>query len=90
MRFFWYYILIVSAVSIFATVLDKRNAKVHRRRVPEKTLLLLAVLGGSAAMYGAMRLIRHKTRHKKFMLGIPCIFLVQAACIGGYLFFLRG
>ena len=87
MRFFVYYILFVSALSVFVTVLDKRNAQAHRRRVPEKTLLLLALLGGSAAMYTAMRLIRHKTRHKKFMLGIPCIFLVQTACVGGFLFF---
>ena len=87
MRVLLLWFLCISAVSVFVTVLDKCNARAHRRRVPENTLMLLSALGGSVAMYVTMRLIRHKTRHKKFMLGIPCIFLVQTACVGGFLFF---
>lgn len=83
------YILCISAVSAAVTLLDKRSAQAHRRRVPEKTLLLFALLGGSAAMYVTMRLIHHKTRHKKFMVGIPCILVLQAVCIGLYFYGFR-
>ena len=71
--------LIVSGIAVIVTVYDKLIAGGKRRRVPEKTLFFLAVLGGSAAMYLTMLLIRHKTRHKRFMLGLPLIILVQLA-----------
>ena len=68
---------LVSLISIFVTVHDKISAKRGKRRVPEAVLMLLAALGGSAAMYITMLTIRHKTRHIKFMLGIPIIILFQ-------------
>jgi len=51
----------------------------HRTR--ESTLLLLSALGGSVAMLATMLIIRHKTKHVKFMLGIPLIILLQAAAV---------
>ena len=50
-------------------------------RVPEALLLLLSALGGSLAMYITMLLIRHKTKHIKFMLGIPIIMVFQAVLL---------
>lgn len=50
----------------------------HRRRVGERTLLLISVLGGGLGMYFTMLIIRHKTRHIKFMLGIPLIIIAEA------------
>ena len=76
---FLWYLCAVSAVAVFVTVYDKCAAKHRRRRTPEKTLFLLALLGGSAAMYLTMLLIRHKTLHKRFMLGLPAILLAQLA-----------
>lgn len=77
---FWItaYFLFISLVAVVATVLDKHRARHHKWRVPEATLLLSA-LGGSAAMLITMRLIRHKTRKKKFMIGIPVILILQLA-----------
>ena len=71
------YMALLSIVSMVVTIVDKINAVSHRRRVPEKTLLILAALGGSVAMYLTMLVIRHKTKHIKFMLGIPIIVLFQ-------------
>lgn len=68
---------LLSLISIFVTVYDKISAKKGKRRVPEAVLMLLAALGGSAAMYITMLTIRHKTKHIKFMLGIPIIMLFQ-------------
>ncbi len=72
------YLAVISLVSVILTVSDKLYAKrPGHRRVPESTLLLYAAFGGSAAMLLTMLLIRHKTKHIKFMLGIPLILLFQ-------------
>ena len=73
------YLAVISLVSVIVTVSDKLYAKrPGHRRVPESTLLLYAAFGGSAAMLLTMLLIRHKTKHIKFMLGIPLILVFQA------------
>lgn len=76
---FFFYLGVISVISIIVTVHDKQSAVHHARRVPEKHLILLSLLGGSVAMYLTMQLIRHKTRHAKFMLGIPAIIVAQLA-----------
>ena len=75
------YLAIISLVSIIVCFYDKKISKKNRveLRIPEKTLLLLSALGGSVAMFITMLLIRHKTKHVKFMLGIPAIMILQAA-----------
>ena len=68
----------ISLVSIIVCIYDKfasKHATKHRTR--EATLLLLSALGGSVAMFLTMQLIRHKTKHVKFMLGIPLIIVAQ-------------
>lgn len=57
--------------------IDKYKAVHHMWRIPEKTLILLAVIGGSAGALLAMYTIRHKTKHNKFRIGIPAILLAQ-------------
>ena len=71
--------LAVSLVSCIVTASDKRRAVKNKRRIPEKTLFLLAAAGGSAAMYITMNIIRHKTKHKRFMIGLPLIIFAQCA-----------
>lgn len=76
------YLAAISLISVAVCVFDKcRSKKQNKRRVPERTLLILCGLGSSAAMYMTMLLIRHKTRHIKFMLGIPAIMIAQYALI---------
>ena len=71
------YLLIINLISVIVTIYDKICAVKRRWRVKESTLLLLSFLGGSIGMYITMLLIRHKTRHLKFMLGIPIILIFQ-------------
>ena len=73
------YFVVISIISAVVCVADKRRAVKGKWRVKESTLFLLCALGGSAAMYITMRLIRHKTLHKRFMIGIPLIIAVQIA-----------
>ncbi len=75
------YLIFINLLSVAFTVYDKISAIKHRRRVKENTLLILSALGGSIGMYITMQLIRHKTKHIKFMIGIPAIFILQYAVI---------
>ena len=75
------YLAGISIISAIVAIADKIKAKKGGWRIPESRLILLAACGGSAAMYLAMRLIRHKTKHIKFMLGLPIIFLFQLIII---------
>ncbi len=76
------YVAAISIIAIIVTCYDKIAAtKRPKHRTPEATLLFISMLGGSVAMYITMQLIRHKTKHMKFMIGIPVIILVQAAAI---------
>ena len=84
------YLLLINLVTFLIFGLDKWKAKRKEkketvRRIPEKTLLLLSAFGGSIAMFVTMLLIRHKTKHVKFMLGIPLIMVIQACAV--YLLF---
>lgn len=71
------YLTLISLISVLATVWDKRAARRHRRRVPEAHLLLLGLLGGSLCMFITMKAIRHKTLHKKFMVGLPLMIALH-------------
>ena len=84
---FFAYIVIISLISVIVCIYDKGISKKNKveLRVPEKTLMLLSAIGGSVAMYLTMLLIRHKTKHVKFMLGIPLIIALHAAIV--YLLF---
>ena len=74
-----YYLLGIYAVTFIVYGIDKYKAKKARWRIPEATLLLLAVLGGSIGAWMGMKVWHHKTMHKKFKYGIPAILLIQIA-----------
>ena len=84
------YFLIISLISLIITIYDKIAAKTApRHRVPEKTLLIFGGLGGALVMYITMQLIRHKTRKKKFMIGLPVMIVLQAAAVFGLNYWLE-
>ena len=74
-----YYLLAINAVAFIMYGIDKYKAKKAKWRIPEATLLLLAVLGGSIGAWMGMKVWHHKTMHKKFKYGIPAILLIQIA-----------
>ena len=83
------YAVIVSIISVIVCFYDKKISKKNRveLRIPEKTLLIWSALGGSVAMLITMLLIRHKTKHVKFMVGIPVIIVIQGAIIFALAYF---
>lgn len=85
MKLLLLYLLIVNAAGFLVMTADKLLAKEKAWRIPERTLMSLALLGGSIGVLTAMYTVRHKTRHAKFYLGVPAILAAQ---IGIFLFFL--
>ena len=84
------YVTAISLISIIVCIYDKVISKRERveLRIPEKTLLILSALGGSVAMFLTMQITHHKTKHAKFMIGIPVIILIQAALVICYFYFI--
>lgn len=70
---------VVNAAELALFGLDKHRARAHARRIPEKTLFLLAILGGSPGALLGMYLFRHKTKKPAFTFGIPLILALQLA-----------
>ena len=79
MHLLFYWLVAINSIAVIVPIWDKLAAMHGAWRVPEKTLFLLCVLGGCPGMYLTMQIIRHKTLHKRFMIGIPLIFLAQLA-----------
>ncbi len=75
------YLLEINVVALILCAVDKIRAKTGKWRVPEGTLLLSAALGGSAGLLLTMLLLRHKTKHKRFILGVPVMLLAQTALL---------
>ena len=73
------WLIAINVVTFAVYGIDKRRARRGAWRVPEKTLFLLPLLGGSLGALLGMRVFHHKTKHWYFVWGIPVILLVQAA-----------
>lgn len=71
------YLLLVNAIAFLLMLVDKQKARKNLWRIPESTLLWAAALGGSIGSLAGMYTFRHKTRHKKFTVGIPVILALQ-------------
>ncbi len=81
------YLVFINILTFLLYGIDKWKARRGKWRIPEETLIWLAVVGGSMGALLGMYLFRHKTKHKKFTVGVPVILLVQFALY--YYFMLR-
>lgn len=71
------FLLVINIVAFFAFGADKWKAKKGKWRIPESSLMLLALVGGSIGAWCGMRVWHHKTMHAKFRYGLPAIFIAQ-------------
>lgn len=81
------YLAVISLVAVVITIYDKAAAKKGKRRISEKALMLTGFFGGATAMYAVMNAIRHKTKHKKFMIGLPLFIFLHIAAIIFFVYF---
>lgn len=75
------YIVAISIMAAILTIADKRKAKQGKWRISENTLMIVGLLGGALSMYITMKTIRHKTLHKKFMIGLPLEILLHCILV---------
>ena len=77
MKYFVIYLCIINALAFLLMLIDKQKAKKNRWRIPEATLIGMCAIGGSIGGLVGMFLLRHKTQHAKFYIGIPLILVLQ-------------
>ena len=72
------YIIIINVIGIILTCYDKIASKRYRKnRIRENVLLFIGLLGSALTMYITMKIIHHKTKHKKFMITLPLMILAH-------------
>lgn len=81
MEILYVYLFFINLLSLLLMAEDKRRAKRHLWRIPERTLFVAAILGGSAGALWGMYLFHHKTRHWYFVVGMPLILVSQLALV---------
>lgn len=79
-KIFAFFIYILNLLTFAVMGADKHAAKTNHRRVPEKTLFLMALLGGGLGGMVGMLYFHHKTKHWYFRYGFPIIAVLQCAC----------
>lgn len=73
------YLILINLITFIVYGVDKSLAIKHKWRISEATLIMLAVIGGSIGAFLGMQVFRHKTKHMKFVIGVPVIFVLQVA-----------
>ena len=77
------YLIVMNLIGLAVMAMDKSKARHHAWRIPEKTLFLVSILGGSVGTWAGMYLFHHKTKHWYFVKGMPLIFFIHVviACV---------
>ena len=75
------YLIVINLIAFLVMFLDKRKAKYGKWRIPEQTLFILAVIGGSIGAIAGMYTFRHKTKKLRFSIGFPVILVLQIILI---------
>lgn len=71
------YLIFINVLGFALMGLDKKRARAHEWRIPEKTLFGVALVGGALGSWAGMYTFRHKTKHNYFVIGMPAIFVVE-------------
>ena len=85
LKFIISYLLIINLLGFLIMLIDKQRSIHKEWRISENTLVGISILGGSIGMLLGMSSFRHKTKHKKFTIGVPFILLMQICIVILYL-----
>lgn len=81
LKYFLIYLLIINLLGMLLMAIDKSKAEHGKWRISEKTLFIVALIGGSIGSIAGMFMFRHKTKHAKFLIGMPLILILQVAAV---------
>lgn len=73
--------VVMNVIGFAVMGIDKEKARKHKRRISEKTIFVISILFGSVGTFAGMYAFRHKTRHMKFVIGIPLILVAQIVLV---------
>lgn len=76
---FGIYLFVVNLIAFILFAIDKYKSKKSKWRISERTLIVISLIGGSVGALMSMKAFRHKTKHKKFTIGVPFILVAQIA-----------
>jgi uncharacterized membrane protein YsdA (DUF1294 family) len=85
MLYFFMYVIIINVLGIIVMFVDKRKAINNQWRIPERTLWMLAGVGGAIGVWIGMKRFRHKTKHTSFRVGVPIVIMIQFGLLLFYL-----
>lgn len=77
MKYLLAYLVIINAAGVLIMLIDKQKAQKNLWRIPERSIMSIALSGGSIGVLLGMHIFRHKTKHLKFTIGVPMILAVQ-------------
>ena len=81
------YLILINIIGFFIMFLDKQKAKKGKWRIPEKTILIITLLGGGIGTISGMYIFRHKTKKLKFTIGLPTILICEIIAIVYFIIF---
>lgn len=84
------YLIVINVAAFCIYGIDKQKAVKGKWRISERTLILLAVSGGSVGAWAGMQVFRHKTKHALFVVGVPLIFFVELGAVIAFLCYACG
>ncbi|WP_328286281.1 DUF1294 domain-containing protein, partial [Peribacillus psychrosaccharolyticus] len=78
----WIYAVVINVLAYFTMGIDKKRAQNHQYRISERTLWVLAWIGGATGAFAGMKKFRHKTKHFAFKWGFPALMIIQLVLVG--------
>jgi uncharacterized membrane protein YsdA (DUF1294 family) len=85
-KYLIYYLIIINLVGLIIMKVDKQKAIKHQYRISEKTLWIIAIIGGAVGTTLGMNLFRHKTKHLSFKIGFPILAIIETLLLLYYFF----
>lgn len=79
------YLIVINLIAFLSMFIDKKKAKWGRWRIPENTLFLYAILGGTIGSIAGMYTFRHKTKKPKFYVGMPALLILQILAVVAFM-----
>ena len=79
-----FYLVIINVLGFVLMHVDKKKSKKRQRRIPESVLLGIAVACGSIGIMAGMEFFRHKTKHKRFYIGVPVTLMIQVGLAAAF------
>lgn len=75
------YFSLINLTGVLINCIDKIKAKHNKWRIRESTLWIIGIIGGATGTYITMKAVRHKTKHRSFMIGMPILMVIQLALL---------